>query len=125
VLVSRSFRPGLQQLTARRLADWIAPTLEAKADRPLVTIDQPAWGIAAGVLLQLRKRQIPYTVEEGWAFMFGPDAGRPGDHDVTAKLIFAGPELSVRLAARPGVEKLGERDHVSILLERPGPGTQP
>jgi hypothetical protein len=129
VIVSRSFRPGLQQLTARRLADWIAPTLEAKVDRPLVTIDQPAWGIAAGVLLQLRKRQIAYSVEEGWSFMFGPDARPTGDRDVRDKLIFAGPELSVRLEGRPGVEKLGERDRVSILLERPsmplGPGTQP
>jgi hypothetical protein len=129
VIVSRSFRPGLQQLTARRLADWIAPTLEASVDRPLVTIDQPAWGIAAGVLLQLRKRQIAYSVEEGWSFMFGPDARRPGDRDATAKLIFAGPELSLRLEGRPGVEKLGERDRVSILLEHPstslGPGIQP
>jgi hypothetical protein len=129
VIVSRSFRPGLQQLTARRLADWIAPTLEAKTDRLLVTIDQPAWGIAAGVLLQLRKRQIPYRVEEGWSFMFGPDARSSGDHGVADKLIFAGPELNVRLEGRPGVEKLGERDRVSILLERPstslGPGTQP
>jgi hypothetical protein len=129
VIVSRSFRPGLQQLTARRLADWIAPTLEASVHRPLVTIDQPAWGIAAGVLLQLRKRQIPYSVEEGWSFMFGPASVRSSDRDVTARLIFAGPELSVRLEGRPGVEKLGERDHVSILLERPlaslGPGTQP
>ena len=129
VIVSRSFRPGLQQLTARRLADWIAPTLEASVERPLVTIDQPAWGIAAGVLLQLRKRQIPYSVEEGWSFMFGPASLRSSDRDVTARLIFAGPELSVRLEGRPGVEKLGERDHVSILLERPstslGPGTQP
>ena len=121
VIVSRSFRPGLQQLTARRLADWIAPTLEAKVDRPLVTIDQPAWGIAAGVLLQLRKREIPFVVEEGWSFMFGPGARPSGDRSDADKLIFAGPELSVRLEGRPGVEKLGERDRVSILLERVQP----
>jgi hypothetical protein len=129
VIVSRSFRPGLQQLTARRLADWIAPTLEANVRGPLVTIDQPTWGTAAGVLLQLRKRQIPYSVEEGWSFMFGPAARATGDRGVTDKLIFAGPELSLRLEGRAGVEKLGERDHVSILLERPsasrGPGAQP
>jgi hypothetical protein len=61
--------------------------------------------------------------------MFGPDARSSGDHGVADKLIFAGPELNVRLEGRPGVEKLGERDRVSILLERPstslGPGTQP
>jgi hypothetical protein len=129
VIVSRSYRPGIEQLSARRLADWIAPMLEAKVDRPLVTIDQPVWGIAAGVLLQLRKRHIPFVVEEGWSFMFGPDARPSGDPDVKDKLIFAGPELSARLQSRPGVEKLGERDRVSILLERPSrsdrPGAQP
>ena len=129
VIVSRSFRPGIEQLSARRLADWIAPTLEAKVDRPLVTIDQPVWGIAAGVLLQLRKRHIPFVVEEGWSFMFGPDARPSADLDIADKLIFAGPELSARLQGRPGIEKLGERDRVSILLERhstslgPGPST--
>jgi hypothetical protein len=129
VIVSRSFRPGLEQLSARRLADWIEPTLKAKVDRPLVTIDQPVWGIAAGVLLQLRKHQIPFSVEEGWSFMFGPGARSSGSRRDVDKLIFAGPELSARLEGRPGVEKLGERDHVSILLERPstapGPGAQP
>jgi len=129
VIVSRSFRPGLEQLSARRLADWIAPKLEATVDHPLVTIDQPVWGIAAGVLLQLQKRGFPFSVEEGWWFMFGPPARPNGDLTHADKLIFAGPELRLRLKSHPGVETLGERDRVSIFLERAsaslGPGSQP
>ena len=129
VIVSRSFRPGLEQLSTRRLADWIVPKLEATVDHPLVTIDQPVWAIAAGVLLQLQKRGFAFSVEEGWWFMFGPPARPDGELTHADKLIFAGPELRFRLKSHPGVETLGERDSVSIFLERPstslGPGSQP
>jgi hypothetical protein len=81
-----------------------------------VTIDQPTWGIAAGVLLQLQKRHIPFVVDEGWWFMFGPPTRPLADHPATSTLIFAGPELAVRLGGQPGLEVLAQRDHVSIIL---------
>jgi hypothetical protein len=117
VIVSRSFRPRIEQLSVRRLSDAILPEFEAKkVERPLVTIDQPVWGIAAGVLLQLQKRNIPFTVEEGWWFMFGPPMRPAGGPPATATLMFAGPELAVRLAGQPGLETLAQRDRVSIIL---------
>ena len=98
VIVSRSFRPGIEQLSARRLADAIMPAFaDNRVKRPLVTIDQPVWGIAAGVLLQLQKRHIPFSVEEGWWFMFGAPARPAGNHADDDRLIFAGPELRIRL----------------------------
>jgi hypothetical protein len=122
VIVSRSFRPGIEQLSARRLADAITPAFaDNRVKRPLVTIDQPVWGIAAGVLLQLQKRHIPFSVEEGWWFMFGPPARPAGNHAADDRLIFAGPELRIRLNSSSGVEVLAERDRTSILLERPQP----
>ena len=122
VIVSRSFRPGIEQLSARRLADAIMPAFaDNRVKRPLVAIDQPVWGIAAGVLLQLQKRHIPFSVEEGWWFMFGPPARPAGNHADDDRLIFAGPELRLRLNGRSGVEVLAERDRTSILLERPQP----
>ncbi len=115
VVVSRSFRPGLEQLASRRLADVLAPEFEGRRiGRPLVKIDQPIWSVTAGVLLQLQKQHIPIAVEEGWWFMFGQPA-RPTGHE-TATLIFAGPELRVRLQGQPGHELLAERDRIAVFL---------
>ena len=122
VIVSRSFRPRIEQLSVRRLADAIVPAFETNTvKRPLVTIDQPTWGIAAGVLLQLQKRHIPFLVDEGWSFMFGPLTRPPADRSAMSTLIFAGPELAVRLGGQPGHEVLARRDAVSIILERSQP----
>ena len=120
VVVSRSFRPGLEQLSSRRLADGLLPEFERRGiGRPLVKIDQPVWGVAAGVLLQLQKRGMPFGVEEGWWFMFGSPA-RPSGQE-TSTLIFAAPEMRVRLQDRADHELLAERDRASIFLIRDQP----
>ena len=116
VIVSRSFRPRTEQLSVRRLTDAIVPAFETnKVKRPLVTIDQRVWGVAAGVLLQLQKRHIPFTIHEDWWFMFGEPTGPPLNQTEASRLIFAGPELAVQLTGAPGHEVLARRDHVSIL----------
>jgi hypothetical protein len=115
VVVSRSFRPGIEPLAARRLGDALIDQFERKdLGRPLVRIDQPVWTVAAGVLLQLEKRQIPYGVEEGWWFMFGA-ATRPSGQE-TSTLVFAGPGMRAQLTAAGDHEILAERDRVSILF---------
>jgi hypothetical protein len=120
VVVSRSFRPGIEQLSSRRLADVLLPEFERKGiGRPLVKIDQPVWGVAAGVLLQLQKRGIPFGVEEGWWFMFGAPT-RPSGQE-TSTVIFAGPEMRVRLQDNADHELLAERDRVSIFVVRDQP----
>ena len=120
VVVSRSFRPGIEQLSSRRLADFLLQEFERKGiGRPLVKIDQPVWGIAAGVLLQLQKRGIAFGVEEGWWFMFGAPT-RPSGQE-TSTLIFAAPEMRLRLREDADHELLGERDRVSIFLVRDQP----
>jgi hypothetical protein len=120
VVVSRSFRPGIEQLSSRRLADFLLQEFERKGiGRPLVKIDQPVWGIAAGVLLQFQKRGIAFGVEEGWWFMFGPPT-RPSGQE-TSTVIFAAPEMRARLKDDGDHELLGERDRVSIFLVRDQP----
>ena len=117
VVVSRSFRPLPEPLSVRRLADAIVPAFEAnRIKRPLVTIDQPVWGVAAGVLLQLQKRHVPFTIHEDWWFMFGEPSGPPLGQTEASRLVFAGPELAVRLTGEPGHEVLARRDHVSIIV---------
>jgi hypothetical protein len=121
VVVSRSYRPSSEPLAARRLVAAILPEFASGGiNRPLVTIDQPTWGVAAGVLLQLQKRQIPFTVEEGWWFMFGPPARPAGVPSDSSKLIFAGPELRMRMDVEGGHEMLAERERVAIFVARQG-----
>jgi hypothetical protein len=122
VVVSRSFRPLPEPLSVRRLADAIVPAFETnRVKDPLVSIDQPVWGVAAGVLLQLQKRHLPFTVDEGWWFMFGPPARPPSDRLDTDVLLFAGPELRVRFDGQAGHELLARRDAVSIYVARSQP----
>jgi hypothetical protein len=120
VEVSRSYRPAIEPLSARRLADALIDQFEPKAiGRPLVRIDQPAWGITAGILLQLQKRNIPFAIEEGWWFMFGEPSGPSGQE--TSTLVFAGPGMRSELQAAGNHELLAERDRVSILFARGQP----
>jgi hypothetical protein len=122
VVVSRSYRPLPEPLSVRRLADAILPAFETNGmKRPLVTIDQRVWGVAAGVLLQLQKRDIPFLVDDDWWFMYG-EPPSPSDRWTDANtLIFAGPELALELSSQSGHEILARRDHVSIWLARSQP----
>jgi hypothetical protein len=46
---------------------------DERITEPLVRIgSDPSWGIAAGVLLELYKDGVPFSVERAWQFMFGP-----------------------------------------------------
>jgi hypothetical protein len=120
VVVSRSFRPGIEPLAARRLGDALIDQFERKGiGRPLVRIDQPVWSIAAGVLLQLDKRQIRFGVDEGWWFMFGGPT-RPSGQE-TSTLVFAGPGIRSQLLDAGNHELLAERDRVSILFNADRP----
>jgi hypothetical protein len=120
VVVSRSYRPGIEQLAARRLTDALREWMSARdIGKPLVRIDQPTWGIAAGVLLQLQKQGVPFAVERDWISMFTPAVAAAGDE--TSILTFAGPERRYRLLNEPGHQVIAERGSVSIVLEAGSP----
>ena len=86
VIVSRSFRPRIEQLSVRRLADAIVPAFETnRVKRPLVTIDQPVVGHCRRRPPAASEAAHPLPVDEGWSFMFGEPTrplGRPirGEH---------------------------------------------
>lgn len=67
--------------------------------KPRIRIDDFDWGVAAGVLLQLRKMNVPYTVDASLVRFFGRPAMAQGDED--ALLTFCGPRLHWRLVERP------------------------
>ena len=75
---SRTFSPRPQQAAAAALAEALKQRLAGAAGRPIVKIEQDAWPVAAGVLLNLQKSGVPFAVEEDWLPMFSDVAAATG-----------------------------------------------
>jgi hypothetical protein len=97
--VTRSFEPPADARIARALAGDIEGYMEREgARRPLVKIDQDAWGVAAGAILDLQKRGRLVAVEDDWVVMFTPEFRVNGREDVV--LTLAMPPEHLRLVDR-------------------------
>jgi hypothetical protein len=66
-------------------------------ERPLIRIDQDAWGYAAGAILDLQKRGRTVSVEDDWVVMFTPEFRMNGHEDAVVTMAMAAQHL--RLAA--------------------------
>ncbi|MGE0451024.1 MAG: hypothetical protein AB7Q29_15735 [Vicinamibacterales bacterium] len=68
-----SHTPSNEARIARAVADDLQAYLDAqRIRRPVIRIDQDAWGVAAGAILDLQKRGYDVAVEEDWVVMFTP-----------------------------------------------------
>lgn len=98
-VVNRSFAPAADARIARALADDLEVYMTAEhIVRPLIKIDQDAWGYAAGAILDLQKRGRIVSVEEDWVVMFTPQFRVTGHEDVVVTV--AMPPEHLRLAER-------------------------
>ena len=87
-VIARSRRPDARALAARVLADDIAEYLRAhQIERPLLVIDEDAWEVAAGAILDLQKKGRAVAVEEGWVVMFTPEMRATGREPATIRLL--------------------------------------
>jgi hypothetical protein len=75
-----TFRPGDQELAAGTLAEAIVK-YAGDEGRPklLLQIDGPAWGVAAGVVVQLQKAGLPFAVSRDAVWMFSEATAPRGD----------------------------------------------
>jgi hypothetical protein len=87
--------------------------------RPLVRIDQDAWPLAAGVILQLQKDGIAVAVEDDWVPMFTPAFAATGRESVV--LALDGKPQHVRSLGKPGDTVVIEHDP-QIFVHRIGSG---
>jgi hypothetical protein len=95
----RSFNPPADAVTARALADDLeAFMFHDGVARPLIKIDQDAWGYVAGAILDLQKRGRQVAVEEDWVVMFTPEFRPSGREDAT--ITVAMPAEHLRLTGR-------------------------
>jgi hypothetical protein len=95
----RSFDPPSDARLARALADDLdAFMTREQIRRPLIRIDQDAWGYVAGAILDLQKRGRQAAVEEDWVVMFTPAFRPNGNED--AVVTVAMPPEHLRLTER-------------------------
>lgn len=64
---------GRPRSEVRGLSDAVEHYLhDERLSNPVARVGtEPAWGMMAGVLLELYKDGVPFSVEEAWQFMFG------------------------------------------------------
>jgi hypothetical protein len=106
----RSVDPPADARIARALAADLRGFIEREQiNRPLVRIDQDAWGVVAGALLELHKQGIVAAVEEDWVVMFTPMFRPTGRED--AFITVAAPAEHLRLADR-GVPVVSAHDPI-------------
>jgi hypothetical protein len=105
----------MEARAARAVADdLLAYMVRERVARPLVRIDQDAWGVAAGAILDLQKRGRFVSVEDDWVVMFTPVFGRTGGED--AVVTIAAPPEHVRLAER-GARLISAHEPVYVHAE--------
>jgi len=80
---------------------------KARIRKPLIRVAAFAWPQAAAVILQLTKKDFPFSTDEAW--MFGPQFAPRGDEDG-----------DVTIADGPTRQQLAQRPGDCMLLERHG-----
>jgi hypothetical protein len=81
-----------------------------------------AWSDAAGVVLQLHKRYVPFGVDRRWGWMFGEPVMARGDED--GVVLIANPAASRLLAQEPGNCLITVVHQTSIYLRAPSAAQQ-
>jgi hypothetical protein len=104
---ARSLAPAGPNATAQQVRDLTAATVEGlarhRAGSPLVRIDGEVWSEAAGTLLQLHKRGVPFVVERESIHMFGAPLAAAGcDRTHVLRFVPAGSRAEGAPIARAG-----------------------
>jgi hypothetical protein len=110
---ANSFAPTPDRAGVERAAAGVREYLQRNGiNRPFVDIDQGSWALAAGVLLQLKKAGLRYSVDDSWLPMF-TDAAR-SDGGESLALSIADRARHVTIAGAPGVTPVVESDPVFV-----------
>jgi hypothetical protein len=71
----------LEQLAATKFGEALIAHIRATGHKPLITIDQNAWPVAAGLVATLAKAGCRFAVENDWLPMFLESVGATGHED--------------------------------------------
>ena len=115
--VEASHTPGAESRAAAAVADALATQIPARGlARPLVRFDQDAWGMAAGVVLDLQKRGMPVSIEDDWLAMYPVAFKVTGDE--AAEIALLGAAEHLRRTARPATVIATSGDQLFAHLSR-------
>jgi hypothetical protein len=125
---------GVQRLNARvarasdptsaeRRAQYFVHEIKAYLQKnptlkPLIRIDQDAWPVAAGAIVQLQKDNVPFAVERQWLFMFSGAAAANGDENLV--VLFLRPDLYKQIMESPGRGLLAEHNDTYVVIDTTG-----
>ncbi len=113
-------RPRAGEVDAKRLWQALeAFTREQGMTKPLLRIDQPTWGIAAGVIVQLQKAGVLFAVEDDWLPMFSAELAATGDEGCVLTFVHRG-QLD-ELLRQPGHLLVGQGGE-TFLVHGPAAG---
>lgn len=111
---------GPASQAARDVADDVRRYLVGRGSpRTLIRIDQDSWEMTAGVVLQLQRAGVPFSIEDDWIVMFTPSFARTGAEGLT--LMFAGRAEHVRLLDRADDQVVSAHDPLYVHVARPRP----
>jgi 4-amino-4-deoxy-L-arabinose transferase-like glycosyltransferase len=117
LVVDQTLSPRAQQRAAAALAEALKERIRTVAGRPSVRIEQDAWPVAAGVLLNLQKSGVPFAVEDNWLPMFSDAAAATGGE--TEVIEIAGRQRHVLLTGEGRAVTIAEARPFYVLLLTP------
>jgi hypothetical protein len=81
---------------------------ETGGRRPLIRVDAGMWRVVPGILVQMSRASIPFTLDPDQTSLFGEEWQTKGGEDVL--MTICGPALHGELAMRPGNVILGHEE---------------
>jgi hypothetical protein len=103
-------------VAARELSAAVESYLDSSQAKPLIKVDQAAWEVTAGIVVQLQRSRRRFAVEPEWLDMFTRALGPDGSESAT--LTIAGPELTRVLSATAGARVIGASSPFSAVVTR-------
>ena len=93
--------PSPNDAVVRALTEQIFHGMPATGGRqPLIRVDAGMWPVVPGILVQLSRAAIPFTLDRDQTALFGDEWLTTGREDVL--MTICGPNLHKKLAGRPG-----------------------
>jgi hypothetical protein len=114
LVTSHTSEPAPSQVAAATLGEALSRRINSSMDvRPLMTIEQDVWPVAAGVLLDLHKRGLAFAVDDDWLPMFTERAARTGRE--TEVVAIVGRQRHLLLMARDGGSTIAAADPFFLM----------
>jgi hypothetical protein len=103
-------------VTVRDLTDRILDTLgPTTSHRPLIRFDKGMWAVGPGLILQMARASVPFTVDANATWLFGERFLSTGNEDWL--LTVCGADLHRELVKRPNNIVVAHQDSAGVFVD--------